>query len=106
MLAVEYQGGAHYQGTAAIRDAVKKEALNKAGIGYAEVYASDNAEEIRLLIGTRVGWIPDPASARVASQAWVEAPVVRMFDAPSKSTAPCAVRDCNDAVIRQCLPRR
>lgn len=69
VLAVEYQGGAHYQGTAAIRDAVKKEALNKAGIGYAEVFASDNAEEIRLLISTRLGWIPDPASARVASRA-------------------------------------
>jgi Protein of unknown function (DUF2726) len=35
--AMEYQGGAHYQGTAAIRDAVKKEALRRAGIGYHEV---------------------------------------------------------------------
>jgi hypothetical protein len=30
--AVEYQGGAHHQGTAAARDAVKKEALRRAGI--------------------------------------------------------------------------
>ena len=34
--AIEYQGGAHHQGTAAARDAVKKEALRRAGIGYEE----------------------------------------------------------------------
>lgn len=37
--AIEYQGGAHHQGTAAARDAVKKEALRRAGIGYHEVLA-------------------------------------------------------------------
>lgn len=37
--AIEYQGGAHHQGTAAARDAVKKEALRRAGIGYHEVVA-------------------------------------------------------------------
>jgi hypothetical protein len=37
--AVEYQGGAHHQGSAAARDAVKREALRKAGIGYHEVVA-------------------------------------------------------------------
>ena len=37
--AVEYQGSAHYQGNAAARDAVKKEALRRAGIGYHEVIA-------------------------------------------------------------------
>jgi hypothetical protein len=36
--AVEYQGGAHHQGTAAARDAIK-EALRRAGIGYHEVVA-------------------------------------------------------------------
>lgn len=35
--AIEYQGAAHYQATAAARDAVKKEALRQAGIGYHEV---------------------------------------------------------------------
>jgi hypothetical protein len=35
--AIEYQGGGHHQGTAAARDAVKKEALRRAGIGYHEV---------------------------------------------------------------------
>jgi len=37
--ALEYQGSGHHQGTAAARDAVKKEALRKAGIGYHEVVA-------------------------------------------------------------------
>lgn len=37
--ALEYQGTGHHQGTAAARDAVKKEALRKAGIGYHEVVA-------------------------------------------------------------------
>lgn len=35
--AIEYQGGGHHQSTAAARDAVKKEALRRAGIGYHEV---------------------------------------------------------------------
>lgn len=37
--AIEYQGVAHHQGSAAARDAVKKEALRRAGIGYYEVVA-------------------------------------------------------------------
>lgn len=37
--AIEYQGGAHHQGTAAARDAVKKEALRRAGVGYIEIVA-------------------------------------------------------------------
>jgi hypothetical protein len=35
--AIEYQGHGHYQGTAAARDAVKKEALRKAGVRYIAV---------------------------------------------------------------------
>jgi uncharacterized protein DUF2726 len=69
VLAVEYQGGAHYQGAAAIRDAVKKEALLKAGVGYAEVFRSDSPEEIRLLVRERLGWKPCSASAREIIQA-------------------------------------
>jgi hypothetical protein len=37
--ALEYQGSGHHQGSAAARDAVKKEALRKAEIGYHEVVA-------------------------------------------------------------------
>jgi hypothetical protein len=35
--AIEFQGGGHYQGSAAARDAVKKEALRRAGVDYLEV---------------------------------------------------------------------
>ncbi|AUX76307.1 DUF2726 domain-containing protein [Sinorhizobium fredii] len=49
--AIEYQGGAHYQGDAAARDAVKKEALRRAGIGYHEVVAGlTTPAELRRLV--------------------------------------------------------
>ena len=49
--AIEYQGGAHHQGAAAARDAVKKEALRRAGIGYHEVVAGHTTPaELRRLV--------------------------------------------------------
>ncbi|POH33701.1 MULTISPECIES: DUF2726 domain-containing protein [Sinorhizobium] len=49
--AIEYQGGAHHQGAAAARDAVKKEALRRAGIGYYEVVAGQTTPpELRRLV--------------------------------------------------------
>jgi hypothetical protein len=49
--AIEYQGGAHHQGSAAARDAVKKEALRRAGVGYHEVVAGQTTpSELRQLI--------------------------------------------------------
>ena len=49
--AIEYQGGGHYQGTAAARDAVKKEALRRAGITYHEVVAGHTTPiELRQLV--------------------------------------------------------
>lgn len=49
--AIEYQGAAHHQGTAAARDAVKKEALRRAGIGYHEVVAGHTTPaELRRLV--------------------------------------------------------
>ncbi|EJB01771.1 Protein of unknown function (DUF2726) [Rhizobium leguminosarum bv. trifolii WSM597] len=48
---IEYQGGAHHQGPAAARDAVKKEALRRAGIGYYEVVAGQTTpSELRRLV--------------------------------------------------------
>ena len=44
--AIEYQGHRHYQGTAAARDAVKKEALRKAGVRYIEVTAESGTEDM------------------------------------------------------------
>lgn len=49
--AIEYQGWAHHQGTAAARDAVKKEALRRAGVGYHEVVAGHTTpSELRRLV--------------------------------------------------------
>jgi Protein of unknown function (DUF2726) len=47
LLAIEYQGDGHHQGTAAARDAVKKEALRKAGVRYMECCASDTVDQIK-----------------------------------------------------------
>ena len=44
--AIEYQGHGHYQGTAAARDAVKKEALRKAGVRYIEVTPESGPEDV------------------------------------------------------------
>jgi len=49
--AIEYQGGGHHQGTAAARDAVKKEALRRAGIGYVEVVGGEmSPSELRQVV--------------------------------------------------------
>ncbi len=49
--AIEYQGGGHYQNAAAARDAVKKEAMRRAGIGYNEVVAGQTTpSELRRLV--------------------------------------------------------
>lgn len=54
--AFEYQGSGHYQGSAPVRDAVKKEALRRAGVRYVEITpehdATDIAREIARLGGT------------------------------------------------------
>jgi hypothetical protein len=48
--AVEFQGTGHHQGTAAARDAVKKEALRRAGIGYVEVVSGDTPADVRAMV--------------------------------------------------------
>ena len=59
--AIEYQGSGHHQGTAAARDAVKKEALRRAGIGYHEVLAGvTTPSELRRLVEKLV---PRPRAA-------------------------------------------
>ncbi|MFN0042812.1 MAG: DUF2726 domain-containing protein [Alphaproteobacteria bacterium] len=55
VLAVEYQGGGHYQGTAAARDAIKKEALRKAGVRYVEVSETDSDDQIRSRVREQLG---------------------------------------------------
>lgn len=46
VLPVEYQGEGHFQGTAAARDAIKKEALRKAGVRYMEIVPADSDMQI------------------------------------------------------------
>jgi hypothetical protein len=50
LAAVEYQGGGHHQGSAAARDAIKREALRKAGVQFFEVDENHTAEEIAVLV--------------------------------------------------------
>lgn len=45
-LVVEYQGSGHYQGNAALRDAVKREALTNAGVALLEVPARYSSEGV------------------------------------------------------------
>jgi hypothetical protein len=56
VVAIEHQGAGHYQGTAAARDAIKKEALRKAGVRYVEVSETDTEEQIRLRVRENLGW--------------------------------------------------
>lgn len=62
VLAIEYQGEGHYQGVAIARDAIKKEALRKAGVRYIEVMAGDSDDKIVARLGEEL----DPGS-RVAA---------------------------------------
>lgn len=57
LAAIEYQGSGHYQGTAAQRDAIKKEALSKAGIRYIEIVPEDGADAIKHRVREQLGWI-------------------------------------------------
>lgn len=46
VVAIEHQGSGHYQNDAAARDAVKREALRRAGIEYLEIFEHHQPEEI------------------------------------------------------------
>jgi hypothetical protein len=56
LFAIEYQGTGHHLGQTAIaRDAVKMEALRKAGIGYETIRPGDTPAELRALVRKIVG---------------------------------------------------
>ncbi|MBF9036449.1 DUF2726 domain-containing protein [Rhodobacterales bacterium HKCCE2091] len=62
-LAVEYQGGGHYQESAFIRDAVKKEALRRAGVPFMEVAAGKLVRrELRAMVRKELG-VMEPVAA-------------------------------------------
>ncbi len=52
---MEFQGEGHHQVTAAARDAVKKEALRRAGIGYVELTSGDTPSELRAIVRKLAG---------------------------------------------------
>lgn len=60
LVAIEYQGKAHYQRDAAARDAVKKEALRKAGVEYLEVMDFHSADDIARLTHEALGRVLPP----------------------------------------------
>jgi Protein of unknown function (DUF2726) len=62
LAAIEYQGQGHYQGTAPARDAIKKEALRKAGIRYIEITFEHGPEDVKREIG-RMAWLGQPQNA-------------------------------------------
>jgi hypothetical protein len=74
--AIEFQGAGHFKGTAAARDAVKKEALRRSGIGYHEVMAGHTTpSDLRQLIERLVEKSPAgsnttsmPAQRSIASE--------------------------------------
>ncbi|WP_292081836.1 DUF2726 domain-containing protein [Brevundimonas sp. UBA7506] len=65
LAAVEFQGSGHYLGTAAARDAVKREALRRAGVDFIEVKPhhseEDLAFEIARLVRLKAPSAPQPA---------------------------------------------
>lgn len=52
---IEYQGQGHYQGAAPTRDAIKKEALRKAGVRYTEITHEHGPDDVRREI-SRLAW--------------------------------------------------
>jgi hypothetical protein len=76
--AIEYQGSGHYQGSAAARDAVKKEALRRAGVRYIEISTDHTPKDLATEI------------ARIAAARQVKASV---SGRPSRTDRPCPVPD-------------
>lgn len=66
VLAVEYNGAGHYRGNAAERDAIKGEALRRAGVRLLAVTPEDDAAWIATSVRRALG-LPEDAAPRVAS---------------------------------------
>ncbi|MGH7026356.1 DUF2726 domain-containing protein [Brevundimonas sp.] len=61
LAAVEFQGSGHYLGTAAARDAVKREALRRAGVDFIEVKPDHSDEDLAFEIARLVRLKAPPA---------------------------------------------
>jgi hypothetical protein len=58
LLAIEYQGKGHWDDTSDLRDAIKKGAVTRAGIGYLEIFPKDKSDANRILslVHEKLGW--------------------------------------------------
>ncbi len=63
VLAIEHQGGGHYRSDAAARDAVKREALRRAGVEFLEIFDHHRPEDIRALVSGAIARSKPPVSA-------------------------------------------
>lgn len=62
VVAIEHQGSGHYQNDAPARDAVKREAMRRAGIEFLEIFDYHSAGEIGRLVGEAIARNKPPAS--------------------------------------------
>ncbi|MEI4470589.1 DUF2726 domain-containing protein [Frigidibacter sp. MR17.24] len=63
LLAIEYQGHGHYHETSFLRDAVKREALRKAGVPFLELPAEITPDGLRALLHRHLPRPPEPRRA-------------------------------------------
>lgn len=61
VVAIEQQGSGHYQRDAAARDAVKREALRKAGVEFLEIFSHHQPEDIRRLVSDAIARSKPPS---------------------------------------------
>jgi hypothetical protein len=67
--AIEYQGRGHHQNKAFMRDAVKREAVRKAGVAWIEVNPGDTPSKLRADVRRALGVFAEPvASLRAPSR--------------------------------------
>ena len=67
VVAIEHQGGGHFQGDASARDAVKREALRKAGVDFLEIYDHHQPDEVRRMVSDSIRRQKPPASSNAIS---------------------------------------
>lgn len=69
ILAIEHLGKGHFQEKAAARDAIKKEALRKAGVRYLELGNTDRDDKIGFRVREQLGWnTAAPAEGRASAR--------------------------------------
>jgi hypothetical protein len=75
VLAIEYQGRHHFGNDAAARDAVKKEALRRAGVAYLEFFEHSTEEQVRRTVRETIerGVPPAPPETPAVAHPFIQA---------------------------------